>query len=171
MYRDGNSFLYPVIRLSAPLKKRFADERELDFVKLLDSSEYKEIFRKEMIVWGEEKRRGDPGFFCRAAIEDAVLGYHSSFLQSSASRLPPSSLSSSSPSSFSSLTPIFIDSESYPQVWIVSDARRQTDLQFFLDHYKDRLVRNGGWKEQIEVRLKGKVGRIRKEGTEGKERK
>ena len=35
-----------VIRLSAPLKKRFAVENRLDFDKLLDASEYKETFRK-----------------------------------------------------------------------------------------------------------------------------
>ena len=35
-----------IIRVSAPLKERFAVEHQLDFQKLLDSSEYKERYRK-----------------------------------------------------------------------------------------------------------------------------
>ena len=35
-----------IVRLSAPLKRRFAEEHQLDFQKLLDSSEYKEKYRK-----------------------------------------------------------------------------------------------------------------------------
>ena len=45
-----------VLRLSAPLKKQYALEHDLDFEKLLDSSIYKEKFRKSMIEWGELKR-------------------------------------------------------------------------------------------------------------------
>lgn len=44
----------------------FSQEHNLDFQKLLDASEYKEKYRSDMIVWGEEKRNKDPGFFCRA---------------------------------------------------------------------------------------------------------
>ncbi|NXK85780.1 PMVK kinase, partial [Formicarius rufipectus] len=47
-------------------------EHGLDFQRLLDASAYKETFRQDMIRWGEEKRRADPGFFCRAAVERAV---------------------------------------------------------------------------------------------------
>lgn len=47
-------------------------EHGLDFQRLLDASAYKETFRQDMIRWGEEKRRTDPGFFCRAAVEGAV---------------------------------------------------------------------------------------------------
>ena len=37
-----------IIRLSAPLKRRYALEHQLDFDQLLDSSEYKERYRKGM---------------------------------------------------------------------------------------------------------------------------
>lgn len=47
-------------------------EHGLDFQRLLDASTYKEMFRQDMIRWGEEKRRADPGFFCRAAVEGAL---------------------------------------------------------------------------------------------------
>ncbi|NWR59540.1 PMVK kinase, partial [Bucorvus abyssinicus] len=47
-------------------------EHGLDFQRLLDASAYKETYRQDMIRWGEEKRRADPGFFCRAAVEGAA---------------------------------------------------------------------------------------------------
>ncbi|XP_009462993.1 PREDICTED: small conductance calcium-activated potassium channel protein 3-like [Nipponia nippon] len=47
-------------------------EHGLDFQRLLDASAYKERYRQDMIRWGEEKRRADPGFFCRTAVEGAV---------------------------------------------------------------------------------------------------
>ncbi|XP_040394545.1 phosphomevalonate kinase isoform X1 [Cygnus olor] len=58
-----------VLRLSAPLKERYAEEHGLDFQRLLDASTYKETYRQDMIRWGEEKRRADPGFFCRTVVE------------------------------------------------------------------------------------------------------
>ncbi|NXH42638.1 PMVK kinase, partial [Dicaeum eximium] len=47
-------------------------EHGLDFERLLDASAYKERFRQDMIRWGEEKRRADPGCFCQAAVEGAL---------------------------------------------------------------------------------------------------
>ncbi|XP_041366628.1 phosphomevalonate kinase-like [Gigantopelta aegis] len=93
-----------IMRLSAPLKKQYALEHDLDFDKLLDASEYKERYRREMIVWGEEKRNADPGFFCRHATSG--------------------------------------DDAKKP-VWIISDARRKTDIAYFKDVYPDatRTVR------------------------------
>ena len=38
-----------VITLSSPLKKMYAIEHNLDYLKLLDSSDYKETYRKDMI--------------------------------------------------------------------------------------------------------------------------
>ncbi|XP_041320831.1 phosphomevalonate kinase isoform X2 [Pyrgilauda ruficollis] len=61
-----------VLRLSGPLKEQYAKEHGLDFQRLLDASAYKERFRQDMIRWGEEKRRADPGFFCRAAVQGAL---------------------------------------------------------------------------------------------------
>ncbi|XP_072214757.1 phosphomevalonate kinase isoform X2 [Excalfactoria chinensis] len=47
-----------------------------------------------MIRWGEEKRRADPGFFCRAAVQGAAQ-----------------------------------------PVWVVSDTRRLSDVEWFRDAY------------------------------------
>ncbi|XP_022346619.1 phosphomevalonate kinase [Enhydra lutris kenyoni] len=58
-----------VLRLSGPLKEQYAQERGLDFQRLLDASSYKEAYRRDMICWGEEKRQADPGFFCRKVVE------------------------------------------------------------------------------------------------------
>ncbi|MBN3309649.1 PMVK kinase, partial [Amia calva] len=86
-----------VLRLSAPLKEQYAQERRLDFHKLLDSSGYKEQYRADMIQWGERRRQADPGLFCRLAIGDA--------------RQP---------------------------VWLVSDARRRSDLEWFWNRFGER---------------------------------
>lgn len=58
-----------VIKISAPIKLHFAKTRGLDLQELMGQSEYKEIYRKEMIKWGEDIRNKDHGYFCRAAIE------------------------------------------------------------------------------------------------------
>ncbi|XP_040188745.1 phosphomevalonate kinase [Rana temporaria] len=85
-----------ILRLSGPLKKQFAQERGLDFQRLLDASEYKETYRAAMIRWGEEKRNSDPGFFCRLIVEGVTQ-----------------------------------------PVWIISDARRRSDVDWFLSSYRD----------------------------------
>ncbi|XP_074079472.1 phosphomevalonate kinase [Macrotis lagotis] len=91
-----------VLRLSGPLKEQYAQEHGLDFQRLLDASSYKEAFRQDMILWGEEKRKADPGFFCRKIVEGV------------------------------------------PQpVWLVSDTRRVSDIQWFQSSFGDvtQLVR------------------------------
>ncbi|KAM9251899.1 phosphomevalonate kinase [Cariama cristata] len=85
-----------VLRLSGPLKEQYAKEHGLDFQRLLDASAYKETYRQDMIRWGEEKRRADPGFFCRTAVEGAAQ-----------------------------------------PVWVVSDTRRLSDVEWFQDVYGD----------------------------------
>ncbi|KAF7460649.1 phosphomevalonate kinase [Marmota monax] len=83
-----------ILRLSGPLKEQYAQEHGLDFQRLLDASTYKEAYRRDMIRWGEEKRRADPGFFCRKIVEGV----------------------------------------SQP-IWLVSDTRRVSDIQWFREAY------------------------------------
>lgn len=56
-----------IVRLSAPLKQQFAQDHGLDLDLLLGPGPYKEQFRSQMILWGEDQRKTDPGFFCRLA--------------------------------------------------------------------------------------------------------
>ncbi|NXC89732.1 PMVK kinase, partial [Cercotrichas coryphoeus] len=79
-----------------PTEPPSPQEHGLDFQRLLDASTYKEMFRQDMIRWGEEKRQSDPGFFCRAAVEGALQ-----------------------------------------PVWVVSDTRRLSDVEWFRDAYGD----------------------------------
>lgn len=72
-------------------------EHNLDFEKLLDASSYKEDYRDKMILWGEEIRCRDPGYFCRHAIQQSQA----------------------------------LDRD----IWIVSDARRHSDIRFFKDNF------------------------------------
>ena len=58
-----------IIRLSGPLKKCYADNHGLDYSRLLDASDYKEKYRKDMISWSEKIRNEDPSYFCLKAIE------------------------------------------------------------------------------------------------------
>uniref|UniRef100_V9L5G1 Phosphomevalonate kinase n=1 Tax=Callorhinchus milii TaxID=7868 RepID=V9L5G1_CALMI len=87
-----------VLRLSAPLKEQYAKEHGLDYEELLGAGEYKERYRAAMILWGEERRAHDPGFFCREAVRHATQ-----------------------------------------PVWIVSDARRLSDVEWFRQHYSSVL--------------------------------
>ncbi|XP_034721714.1 phosphomevalonate kinase [Etheostoma cragini] len=83
-----------VMRLSGPLKQQYAQEEGLDLDQLLGPGLYKEQFRADMILWGETRRRHDPGYFCRLATQGA--------------RQP---------------------------VWVVSDARRLSDLRWFFSEF------------------------------------
>ena len=58
-----------IIRLSGPLKQCYAENHGLDYTRLLDSSDYKEKYRKDMISWSEKIRNENPSYFCNKAIE------------------------------------------------------------------------------------------------------
>uniref|UniRef100_A0A2D4MLC1 Phosphomevalonate kinase n=1 Tax=Micrurus spixii TaxID=129469 RepID=A0A2D4MLC1_9SAUR len=71
-------------------------EHGLDFQRLLDTTDYKELHREDMIRWGEERRQSNPGFFCRIVVEGVTQ-----------------------------------------PIWIVSDTRRSSDVEWFRDVYGD----------------------------------
>ncbi|CAF0994645.1 unnamed protein product [Adineta steineri] len=58
-----------LLHLSEPLKLEYARLNQINGEQLLTSSSYKENYRKDMIKWGEDKRREDSSIFCRLAIE------------------------------------------------------------------------------------------------------
>ena len=74
-------------------------DHSLDLERLMDSSAYKETYRKAMIVWGEEMRAKDPGYFCRLATREADK-----------------------------------------PVWLICDARRTTDMDYFKSHYGECTI-------------------------------
>ncbi|XP_059486984.1 phosphomevalonate kinase [Neocloeon triangulifer] len=94
-----------IVRISAPIKKHWAELHNLDLDQLLDATAYKEQHRLAMIEWSEKERARDYGIFCRSAAENAK-GLNK-------------------------------------PVWIVSDARRKSDLKWFGENYGDivRTVR------------------------------
>lgn len=57
-------------RLSAPLKKGYAEEHGINYEELLTAGPFKEQHRLKMIAWGEARRKSDPGFFARRMIND-----------------------------------------------------------------------------------------------------
>lgn len=52
-----------ILRIAGPIKEEFARNNKLDFIKLLDSSDYKENYRKAMVQWSEEYRKRE-GWNC-----------------------------------------------------------------------------------------------------------
>ncbi|XP_011308199.1 phosphomevalonate kinase [Fopius arisanus] len=86
-----------IIKISGPIKSHWAKSRNLDLDRLLSDGEYKEKYRLEMIKWGEDRRRQDHGYFCRAAID--------------------------------------MYNARGKRIWIVSDVRRKTDVQWFRDNF------------------------------------
>ena len=98
-----------IIRLSGPLKFEYARQNGLDFDRLLDSTKYKEFYRQDMIRWGKEKRDADPSYFCRLAVKMTLSGVSR---ENNSSQKP---------------------------VWIVSDARRKSDVHYFRETY-DKVV-------------------------------
>lgn len=98
-----------VIRLSGPLKHEYARQNGLDFDRLLDSTSYKEFYRQDMIRWGEEIRNADPSYFCKLAVKLVLTG--------------------TSKENYSMQKP----------VWIISDARRKSDVHYFKENY-DKVV-------------------------------
>lgn len=90
-----------IIRLSGPLKERYAQDRGLDFQEMLSAGQYKEQHRLDMILWSEKIRKEDYTYFCRAAIHK-------------------------------------YKAKEFP-FWIVSDCRRETDLNYFFEQFGNRV--------------------------------
>ncbi|KAH8377107.1 hypothetical protein KR093_003470 [Drosophila rubida] len=62
-----------IVRISEPIKREWARKLELDINAMLSDGPYKEQFRRDMILWSDEVRRKDYGFFCRAAMKEAPV--------------------------------------------------------------------------------------------------
>ncbi|KRZ31732.1 Soluble NSF attachment protein 29 [Trichinella pseudospiralis] len=70
MRRSGGRVAVFLVHISNPLKQEYAKLKGLDYEQLSGSSNRKELYRKEMVKWGEAVRNQDPEYFCRQAVED-----------------------------------------------------------------------------------------------------
>ncbi|KAH8305517.1 hypothetical protein KR018_002332 [Drosophila ironensis] len=61
-----------IVRISEPIKSEWARKLHLDLAALLSDGPYKEQYRRDMILWSDEVRSRDYGYFCRAAMEEAL---------------------------------------------------------------------------------------------------
>lgn len=85
-----------VLRIAGPIKKEFARNNKLDFTRLLDSSDYKENFRRAMVDWSERYREKEGwNCFLKQAIKEQRAKDKA--------------------------------------IWILNDARRPCDLEYFED--------------------------------------
>lgn len=83
-----------VLRIAGPIKKEFARNNKLDFTRLLDSSDYKENFRRAMVDWSERYRESEGwNCFLKQAIKEQRAKDKA--------------------------------------IWILNDARRPCDLEYF----------------------------------------
>ncbi|KAL3984577.1 Phosphomevalonate kinase family protein [Acanthocheilonema viteae] len=57
--------------ISYPLKEEYAQLNGVDAERLKYDMRYKEIYRRDMVAWGEKKRIDDPGYFCRKVFAKA----------------------------------------------------------------------------------------------------
>ncbi|XP_030376850.1 probable phosphomevalonate kinase [Scaptodrosophila lebanonensis] len=62
-----------IVRISEPIKTEWARKLELNLNSLLSDGPYKEQYRRDMIVWSDEVRARDYGYFCRMAMTQAPL--------------------------------------------------------------------------------------------------
>ncbi|VIO97974.1 phosphomevalonate kinase, putative [Brugia malayi] len=57
--------------ISYPLKEEYAQLNGIDAERLKYDAQYKEIYRQDMISWGEGIRSNDSGYFCRKVLAKA----------------------------------------------------------------------------------------------------
>ncbi|VIP00361.1 Uncharacterized protein BM_BM17214 [Brugia malayi] len=57
--------------ISYPLKEEYAQLNGIDAERLKYDAQYKEIYRQDMISWGEGIRSHDSGYFCRKVLAKA----------------------------------------------------------------------------------------------------
>ncbi|EDV98759.1 probable phosphomevalonate kinase [Drosophila grimshawi] len=62
-----------IVRISEPIKREWARKLQLDMGAMLSDGPYKEQYRRDMIIWSDEVRQRDYGFFCRAAMEASAV--------------------------------------------------------------------------------------------------
>lgn len=83
-----SSDLVAVLQIASPIKREFANNNELDFGRLLDSSDYKENFRRAMVDWSERYRM-NKGWNCflEQAIREQRAGDRAIWILNDARRL------------------------------------------------------------------------------------
>ncbi|GAA35883.1 phosphomevalonate kinase [Clonorchis sinensis] len=94
---------FVVVRLSHPIKSYYASVHNLDLDALLSSSPYKEAYRREMVALAESQMKKDPHVFARQALENSLAQFGC------------------------------CSQASTPDVILVSDARRPSDMDFFTE--------------------------------------
>uniref|UniRef100_A0A2K6W7T0 Phosphomevalonate kinase n=1 Tax=Onchocerca volvulus TaxID=6282 RepID=A0A2K6W7T0_ONCVO len=57
--------------ISYPLKEEYAQLNGIDAERLKYDMQYKELYRQDMIAWGEKIRNDDSGYFCRKVLAKA----------------------------------------------------------------------------------------------------
>ncbi|VDK83588.1 unnamed protein product [Onchocerca ochengi] len=59
--------------ISYPLKEEYAQLNGIDAERLKYDMQYKELYRQDMIAWGEKIRNDDSGYFCRLLRVESTL--------------------------------------------------------------------------------------------------
>lgn len=111
-----------IVRISGPLKKMYAEHHNLNWDELMSDSAYKEQYRKNMIRWSDQIRIEDPGYFCRAACKLGKFHFLNHILYICIII-----------NIFKRQLSIFV--AIVKKIWLISDVRRKTDIQWFKENY------------------------------------
>lgn len=149
LFRQSKISAAHVVRLSAPIKEQFSKMHGLDFTKLLDATEYKEKYRKDMIEWSEKKRKENPDYFVEIAVKDLLLSLNKNQNNDNdhGNNTNNNSINNNNDNNdvvdatVITTSAIFNnDNDVYNSIWIVSDARRLSDVSFFKKCYTNVMT-------------------------------
>jgi phosphomevalonate kinase len=145
--------------IASPIKKQFAKDNNLDFNKLLDSSDYKENYRQEMVLWSERIRAKDPNFFLRLAIEESNAKSKPIWMLTDARRLCDVLYFKNGLFKSSKVITIRISASEETRIkrgWIFTEGIDDKDTECGLDSYQnwDFVLKNDGSEEDLMSGLK-----------------
>jgi len=154
-------------RIAAPIKKQYAKDHNLNFDKLLDASQYKEIYRQQMVLWSEQIRANDPNFFLRLTIEESNAKTKSIWMLTDARRLCDVLYFKSDLFKSSKVITIRIcasDQTRKERGWTFTEGIDDKDTECGLDSYNDWdfVLKNDGSEQDLMIQLEPIIELINK---------
>lgn len=136
--------------------------KKLDFDRLLDTSDYKEKYRPDMVKWGEEMRQKDCAYFCRKAVELAENCGKPILIVADIRRKTDVEY-------FNNFQNLKLRVESTPEVrsgrgWVFTKGIDDSETEVDLDDYEkwDFRIKNNGNKEALDKAIETVCAHLKK---------